>query len=65
MVTEIDHPLAEKPLRMTASPIRMNQTPVAYRHAPPTLGQDTEAVLADLLGMGGAEVAGLRRRGVV
>ena len=65
MVTEIDHPLAEKPLRMTASPIRMSQTPVAYRHASPTLGQDTEAVLADLLGMGGAEVAGLRRRGVV
>ena len=65
MVAEIDHPLTEKPLPMTANPIRMSQTPVEYRHAPPTLGQDTEAVLADLLDMNGAEVAELRRRGVV
>ena len=65
MVTEIEHPLSEKPLRMTANPIRMSQTPVEYRHAPPTLGQDTDAVLADLLDMGGDEVADLRRRGVV
>ena len=65
MVREIGHPLTEKPLSMTANPIRMSQTPVESRRAPPTLGQNTEAVLAELLGMDGAEVAGLRRRGVV
>ena len=65
MVREIGHPLSEKPLSMTANPIRMSRTPVKYRHAPPTLGQDTEAVLADLLDMDDAEVAGLRRRGIV
>ncbi len=65
MVREIAHPLSETPLRMTANPIRMSLTPVEYRHAPPTLGHDTEAVLADLLNMGGAEVAELRRRGIV
>jgi crotonobetainyl-CoA:carnitine CoA-transferase CaiB-like acyl-CoA transferase len=65
MVKEIGHPLSEKPLRMTANPIRMSQTPVEYRHAPPTLGQDTEEVLADVLNIGGAEVTELRKRGIV
>ena len=65
MVKEIAHPLSEKPLRMTANPIRMSLTPVEYRHAPPTLGQDTDAVLADLLELGNTEVAELRRRGIV
>ena len=65
MVKEIVHPLSEKPLRMIANPIRMSLTPVEYRHCPPTLGQDTDAVLADLLDLGDTEVAELRRRGIV
>ncbi|MDP6787136.1 MAG: CaiB/BaiF CoA-transferase family protein [Rhodospirillales bacterium] len=65
MVREIDHPLSDKPLPMTANPIRMSRTPVEYRHAPPTLGQDTEGVLADVLGIGAAEVAELRKRKIV
>ena len=33
-----------------ASPIRLSATPPVYRSAPPALGQDGEAVLADWLG---------------
>jgi crotonobetainyl-CoA:carnitine CoA-transferase CaiB-like acyl-CoA transferase len=48
-----------------ASPLRMSGTPVEYRHAPPTLGQDTDAVLAETLGLSTEEITGLRDRGVV
>jgi crotonobetainyl-CoA:carnitine CoA-transferase CaiB-like acyl-CoA transferase len=29
----------------------MSATPVTYRHAPPTLGQHTDEILEELLGM--------------
>lgn len=46
----MQHPQAgEVPL--VASPIRLSDTPVSYRHAPPQLGQHTDAVLARLLGL--------------
>ena len=47
-----------------ASPLRMSGTPVEYRHAPPVLGQHTEAVLGGL-GLSADEIADLRARGVV
>ena len=34
-----------------ASPLHLSGTPVQYRHAPPALGADTRAVLAELLGL--------------
>ncbi|QMV63235.1 CaiB/BaiF CoA-transferase family protein [Pseudomonas berkeleyensis] len=48
-----------------ASPLRLSATPVAYRSAPPLLGQHTEALLERLLGMSEAQVAALREGGVV
>ncbi|MBH3341387.1 CoA transferase [Pseudomonas mendocina] len=48
-----------------ASPLRLSETPVAYRSAPPLLGQDSEAVLQRLLGLGASQIAALRRAGVV
>jgi len=47
-----------------ANPIRLSQTPVEYRRAPPTLGQDTDAVL-QALGRSLDEIAALRRDGIV
>lgn len=48
-----------------ASPLRLSATPVAYRLAPPLLGQHTEALLERLLGMSEAQVAELREAGVI
>ncbi|SNB62349.1 Crotonobetainyl-CoA:carnitine CoA-transferase CaiB [Arboricoccus pini] len=48
-----------------ASPIKMSATPPAYRCPPPTLGQDTRAVLQELLGLEASVIEGLRARGVV
>ena len=47
-----------------ANPMRLSATPVSYRRAPPTLGQHTDEVLAEL-GLDGAAVAALRAHGAV
>ncbi|WP_061238640.1 CaiB/BaiF CoA-transferase family protein [Ectopseudomonas composti] len=48
-----------------ASPLRLSATPVAYRSAPPLLGQHTDDLLERLLGMTEAQVAELRKAGVI
>ncbi len=66
MELEMAHPaMGKNPARLIASPIKMSETEPDYRHAPPTLGQHTEEVLKELLGLDAEAVAGLRERGVV
>jgi crotonobetainyl-CoA:carnitine CoA-transferase CaiB-like acyl-CoA transferase len=55
----------EELIPLVASPIKMSATPPEYRHAPPTLGQHTGEVLGELLEMGEAEIAALRKDGVL
>jgi crotonobetainyl-CoA:carnitine CoA-transferase CaiB-like acyl-CoA transferase len=50
---------------MIGNPIRFSGSPVEYRDPPPRLGEHTEAVLSDLLGLGPEEIAAMRGRGVV
>jgi crotonobetainyl-CoA:carnitine CoA-transferase CaiB-like acyl-CoA transferase len=50
---------------LVASPMRLGGTPVAYRQAPPVLGEHTAEVLSEVLGKTDAEIAALRSRGVV
>lgn len=61
---DMEHP-AIGTVPQVASPFRMSKTPVAYDRAPPLLGEHTDEVLASVLGIGQAEIAGLRERGVV
>jgi len=66
MVIEMDHPATGgRKARLIASPLKLSATPVSYRMSPPLLGQHTEEVLGEYLGMSGAEVAALREKGVV
>jgi crotonobetainyl-CoA:carnitine CoA-transferase CaiB-like acyl-CoA transferase len=46
------------------NPIRFSATPIDYRHAPPLLGQDTEAILGEL-GRSAEDIAALRAANVV
>ena len=48
-----------------ANPIKYSETPIAYRSAPPMLGADTDEILRDMLGLAPAEIARLRKAGVV
>ena len=52
-------------MKLIGSPIKLSDTPVTYRYAPPTLGQHTDEVLEELLGMGAAERDTLRSKGVI
>ena len=36
---------------LIGSPVKMSETPVSYRNAPPTLGQHTDEILEEILGM--------------
>lgn len=53
------------PVPQLASPMRLSATPVQYRHAPPSLGADTEHILQDVLEMSPEDVSELRRLGIV
>jgi crotonobetainyl-CoA:carnitine CoA-transferase CaiB-like acyl-CoA transferase len=48
-----------------ANPLRFSATPVSYRTAPPPLGADTDAVLAERLGLDAAALAALRASGCI
>jgi crotonobetainyl-CoA:carnitine CoA-transferase CaiB-like acyl-CoA transferase len=64
MVVELPHG-AGTDVKVIANPVRLSATPVDYRIAPPLLGEHTEAVLAERLGLGEAAIAALRAKGVV
>ena len=61
---ELPHPTAGK-VKLVRNPIRMSATPATSDKAPPLLGQHTDEVLHDVLGLGEAEIAALRGKGVV
>lgn len=66
MVIEMDHPATgKKPAKLIASPIKLSETPVSYRLAPPLLGQHTDEVLQEKLGLDAAQVSELREKGVI
>jgi crotonobetainyl-CoA:carnitine CoA-transferase CaiB-like acyl-CoA transferase len=64
MQFEISHPLA-KNISMVANPIQFSKTPNKYDMPPPLLGEHTDEVLTDLLGLDAAELDVLKNVGVI
>ncbi|EPF71354.1 CaiB/BaiF CoA transferase family protein [Acinetobacter rudis] len=62
MLVDIPHPLNPE-FKMLGSPMKLSETPVEYHCAPPRLGQDTKAVLAQYCD--DQELRQLRRDGVI
>jgi crotonobetainyl-CoA:carnitine CoA-transferase CaiB-like acyl-CoA transferase len=65
MAVEIPHTASGKKERYIASPIKMSATPVEYRRGAPMIGEHTDEVLGELLGMDKGSVGKLREKGVV
>ena len=66
MRIDMPHPSAAGgTVPMIANPLKMSATPPSYRHSPPTLGQHTDEVLVELLGLDEAERGRLRRAGAI
>jgi succinate--hydroxymethylglutarate CoA-transferase len=64
MITEIDHPECG-PVKLVSPPVKFSQSKPSIRTPPPTLGQHTDEVLEEVLGMSKAEIQGLKEQGVV
>jgi crotonobetainyl-CoA:carnitine CoA-transferase CaiB-like acyl-CoA transferase len=66
MRIDVPHPTAASgTVPLIANPIRMSETPPNYRQSPPTLGQHTDEVLQAELDLDVAELARLRKAGVI
>jgi crotonobetainyl-CoA:carnitine CoA-transferase CaiB-like acyl-CoA transferase len=63
-LVESTHPVAGS-IRMTGPPVRMSDTPGTVRTPAPLLGEHTEEILRDRLGMSPADIARLHHEGVV
>jgi crotonobetainyl-CoA:carnitine CoA-transferase CaiB-like acyl-CoA transferase len=64
MVATLEHATIGA-MRLLGVPVKLSDTPAAVRSAPPTLGQHTDAVLLNDLGMTREAIAALRARGIV
>ncbi len=66
MQIKMPHPLAGTgEVSLIGNPIKLSGTPVSYRRPPPTLGQHSDEVLEELLGLETAAITRLRRDGVI
>lgn len=64
MVVEVPHPMAGS-VRLTGPPFVLSETPAAVRSHPPLLGEHTEEILRERLGLTAAEIARLREEGAI
>ena len=64
LVREVEHPRRGKS-RLLAPPVTMHGTPVRKPDSPPDLGEHTEAMLRDMLGLDDDRLAALRQAGVI
>ena len=66
MVVSLPHALAaDGEVQLIGNPLKLSETPVSYRRGPPTLGQHTDEVLGELLGIEGEELSRLREDAII
>lgn len=66
MRVRLPHPLAgEGEVELIGNPLKFSDTPVRYGNAPPLLGQHTDEVLGDHLGLDRARLDDLRGAGII
>ena len=63
-VTDFDHPTRGK-IKVLGTPLNLSKTPGTIRMPAPELGQHTEQVLVDLLGLSWEEIADLQKNNVI
>lgn len=64
MIAQLEHATIG-PLRMLGVPVKLSETPGSVRTPPPRLGEHTDAVLRQDLGLSAAAIADLRRQKVI
>ena len=64
LLRDTEYPGLARPAPLAPTPVDLSETPGRFRHRAPTLGEHTDAILAEL-GYGAEAIAGLRERGVI
>ncbi|KND86332.1 Succinate--hydroxymethylglutarate CoA-transferase [Tolypocladium ophioglossoides CBS 100239] len=64
MVVEMEHE-ACGPIKMVNTPVKFSESQPTIRSVPPMLGQHTNEVLSEQLGLSESDIAGLKQQGVV
>jgi crotonobetainyl-CoA:carnitine CoA-transferase CaiB-like acyl-CoA transferase len=62
--TEVEHPVDGR-VPMVASPLRVLTAPPDIRRPPPILGQHTEEILREMIGLSASEIGALRQEQVI
>lgn len=63
LVKTVEHPLAGA-MSVVGNPLNFSETPIEYTRAPPLLGQHTDEILREVLGMDAPEIARLAEQKV-
>ena len=64
MVKEIEHPTCG-PMKLVNTPVKYSHSTPSIRTPPPLLGQHTDEVLRDIVGMSEEEIRDLKSKGIV
>ncbi|KAL8827657.1 MAG: hypothetical protein Q9191_003051 [Dirinaria sp. TL-2023a] len=64
MVTEVDHSVCG-PMKLVNTPVKFSRSEPKIRIPPPLLGQHTDEILSNVLGMTQANIESLKREGIV
>lgn len=64
MVQTVEHPTCG-PIKLVNTPVKYSDSTPGIRMAPPTLGQHTDEVLENVIGMSGEEIDELKAAGVL
>jgi crotonobetainyl-CoA:carnitine CoA-transferase CaiB-like acyl-CoA transferase len=64
MIKDVPHPRLGK-VKMIDTPVKLSRTPGGAESHSPDLGEHTDQVLKDMLGLGEKEIAALREDGVI
>ena len=61
---EVEHPQCGN-IKLVNSPIKFSSSEPGVRSGRPTLGQHTDELLREMLGMNGEEIMSLKKKGVL
>lgn len=65
MQIEMTQPATGAKVPLLNTPMKLSGTPVEHRYAPPTLGEHTDDIYRDMLGLSDEELAKLREQGII